>query len=40
VTGALQTPTGRMVFARCDRTTGKQGGKPVAPKGAEPSGPG
>lgn len=25
VTGALQTPTGRMVFARCDR----QGGKPV-----------
>jgi uncharacterized protein YacL len=40
VTGALQTPTGRMVFARCDRPGGKQGGKPVAARGPEPSGPG
>jgi uncharacterized protein YacL len=40
VTGALQTPTGRMVFARCDRPTGKQGGKPVPLRGPEPTSPG
>jgi len=37
VTGALQTPTGRMVFARCDRPAGRQGGKPVAARGPEPA---
>jgi uncharacterized protein YacL len=40
VTGALQTPTGRMVFARCDRPSGRQGGKPVANGGPQPTGPG
>ena len=40
VTGALQTPTGRMVFARCDRPAGRQGGKPVANGGQQPTGPG
>ncbi len=40
VTGALQTPTGRMVFARCDRPAGRQGGKPVANGGPQPTGPG
>jgi uncharacterized protein YacL len=52
VTGALQTPTGRMVFARCDRSTrnnrrtagqgrGREGGgKPVAASGQEPGQPG
>ena len=52
VTGALQTPTGRMVFASCDRNqerpgerdTGrgldKQGGKPVALQEHQPPGPG
>jgi uncharacterized protein YacL len=39
VTGALQTPTGRMVFARADRNErggGRSGGKPVAAPGHEP----
>jgi uncharacterized protein YacL len=36
VTGALQTPTGRMVFARCGRT----GGKPLSTPEQEPAGPG
>ncbi|MBW4530339.1 MAG: PIN/TRAM domain-containing protein [Aphanothece saxicola GSE-SYN-MK-01-06B] len=52
VTGALQTPTGRMVFARCDRNQDrpgerdngrgldKQGGKPVALQEHQPPGPG
>lgn len=52
VTGALQTPTGRMVFARCDRNQDrpgelangrgldKQGGKPVALREHQPPGPG
>jgi hypothetical protein len=52
VTGALQTPTGRMVFARCDRSperpgergngraADKQGGKPVALQEHQPPGPG
>ncbi|MGL6134465.1 MAG: TRAM domain-containing protein, partial [Prochlorococcaceae cyanobacterium] len=52
VTGALQTPTGRMVFARCDRNhdrsgelgngrgLDKQGGKPVALQEHQPPGPG
>ncbi len=52
VTGALQTPTGRMVFARCDRNhdrpgelgngrgLDKQGGKPVALREHQPPGPG
>ncbi len=52
VTGALQTPTGRMVFARCDRPSrnsrkaggqnrGREGGgKPVAASGQEPGQPG
>jgi uncharacterized protein YacL len=52
VTGALQTPTGRMVFARCDRSPrnnrktagqgrGREGGgKPVATSGQEPGQPG
>jgi len=49
VTGALQTPTGRMVFARCNRSgekagdkngTRAAGGKPVAPREQEPAEPG
>jgi len=49
VTGALQTPTGRMVFARCNRSGEKAGdkngtraavGKPVAPREQEPAEPG
>jgi uncharacterized protein YacL len=52
VTGALQTPTGRMVFARCDRNQDrpgergpgrgldKPGGKPVAVQEHQPPGPG
>ena len=40
VTGALQTPTGRMVFARCDKPSGRQGGKPVASDGPQTTGPG
>ncbi len=52
VTGALQTPTGRMVFARCDKpqerpggrgngtASSKQGGKPVAMQEHQPPGPG
>ncbi|MCT0224721.1 PIN/TRAM domain-containing protein [Synechococcus sp. CS-1328] len=39
VTGALQTPSGRMVFARCEPqpTGGKTGGKPTptAPRGSQ-----
>jgi hypothetical protein len=37
---ALQTPTGRMVFARCDRPSGRQGGKPVVSDGPQTTGPG
>jgi uncharacterized protein YacL len=49
VTGALQTPTGRMVFARNDRSGEKggekggprgSGGKPVAPREQEAAEPG
>jgi len=49
VTGALQTPTGRMVFARNDRSGGKggekggaraSGGKPVTPREQEAAEPG
>jgi uncharacterized protein YacL len=43
ITGALQTPTGRMVFARSDRNDrgGRSGGgKPVAAPGHEPPGAG
>jgi uncharacterized protein YacL len=40
VTGALQTPTGRMVFARCDRPSSRQGGKPLANGGQQPTSPG
>ena len=35
VTGALQTPTGRMVFARWDRSGNRQGGKPLANGGPQ-----
>jgi uncharacterized protein YacL len=44
VTGALQTPTGRMVFARSDPPEGNRaegaGGKPVAARSQVPPGPG
>ena len=39
ITGALQTPTGRLVFARCDRAAEK-GGKPVAGREQRPTGSG